>query len=102
MLFADMKLQAHERGLANVRDLDSKNAMVGLIDPRLAITCINFTQVKGQVLTATGATKFPDIMTTKVGRYSQKQIFSVDDSAYLGSACNVFILLTYPMEHSPS
>jgi hypothetical protein len=45
MLFADMKLQAHERGLANVRDLDSKNAMIGLRDPRLAITCINFTLI---------------------------------------------------------
>lgn len=91
MLSADMKLQAHARGLANVRDLVSKNAMVGLRDTRLVITCINFTQTKGQVLTVTVATTFPDIMTIKVRRYSQKQIFSVDDSAYFGSACNVFI-----------
>ena len=44
------------------------------------------------MLKVTVATKFPDIMTTiKVGRYSQKQIFSVDDSAYFGSGCKVFI-----------
>jgi len=67
--------------------------MVGLRDLRLVITCINFAhQAKGQVLMVTVATKFRDIMTTiKVGRYSQKQIFSVDDSAYFGSGCNIFI-----------
>jgi hypothetical protein len=63
MLSTDMKLQAHERGLAIVRDLDSKNAMVGLRETRLVITCINFTQAKGQVLTVTVATAFPYIMT---------------------------------------
>jgi hypothetical protein len=67
--------------------------MVGLRDARLVITCINFThQAKGQVLKVTVATKIPDIMTPiKVGRYSQKQIFSVDNSGYFGSGCNVFI-----------
>jgi hypothetical protein len=39
--------------------------MVALRDPRLVITCINFThQAKGQVLKVKVATKFPDIMTT--------------------------------------
>jgi hypothetical protein len=67
--------------------------MVGLRDLRLVITCINLTQqAKGHVLKVTVATKFPDIMTTiKVRRHSQKQIFSLDESTYFGSGCNVFI-----------
>jgi hypothetical protein len=47
--------------------------MVGLRDPRLVKENLhNFThQAIGQVLMATDATEFPDIMTTiKAGRYS--------------------------------